>query len=144
VGGLDPDAPPENNIDEIVSKWRMITLKLRALSLKHNKKVIFTELGYCEPSLSYNCSRINQPMPGWQKIMAQYYEAIFKNFESQDWFEGVFWWNWTPDFAFGGPNNQCMSPQWKPAEDVLRKYYHGDPKIIPIRPTYEPICQCTL
>ena len=42
----------------------------------------------------------------------------------ETWFLGAFWWNWnSDDGSLGG--DDFLSPQWKPAQDVLRKYYRA-------------------
>ena len=44
----------------------------------------------------------------------------------------AFWWNWNTDpGAFTA--DDCLTPQFKPAEDVLRKYYRASlPKPTPV------------
>ena len=135
--------PNSNDIKGIVNKWQRTKNALYNLSKRWNKRVIFTELGYCKGQLSYQCTRDKEYRPKDQVAMRNYYEAVFETFGNDDWFMGVFWWNWTPDFAYGGKDDNCMTPQWKPAESVLRQYY-SELKPRPQRPSYAPVCQCTL
>ena len=37
---------------------------------------------------------------------------------------GAFWWNWDTDPG-SFENDDCLTPQFKEAEDVLRKYYRA-------------------
>ncbi len=63
--------------------------------------------------------------------------------ENSDWVAGIFWWSWFSDPGLGGPNDACITPHDKPAEDVLRKYFGGDrPRLSSENFTRE--CPCTL
>ncbi len=53
------------------------------------------------------------------------FEAILQAFTPNEWFEGVFWWNWPTDAAVGGALDSCATPSYKPAEFVLRDWYHA-------------------
>lgn len=135
------------SIELIKEKWQGIIERLQKLSQNNNNKpIVFTELGYCHPILSFRCSQTLQPnQRDYHIISSWYYEAFFEAFApyKDTWFKGVFWWNWTPDNAYGGDNDDCMTPQWKLAEDVLRTYYGATlPK--PEKPKTEPVCKCVL
>ena len=69
---------------------------------------------------------------------AAQYEAVFRAMDGQDWFLGAFWWNWDADpGAF--ELDDCLTPQFKPAEDVLRRYYRANaPK--PSPPSFPALC----
>ena len=57
---------------------------------------------------------------------------MFEAFRGEDWFLGAFWWNWNVDDGSYAGSDDFLSPQWKPAEDVLRKYYQEtEPKPMP-------------
>ena len=72
---------------------------------------------------------------------AYHYEALFLatvNATKDGWFLGAFFWNWDTDPAYG-PGDVCLSPQWKPSEDVLRRYYRAtEPR--PAIPPFPPMC----
>jgi len=134
---------PSNSVSSIQQKWQDTREKLKALSDQYNKPVIFTEIGYCKGKLSYKCDQGSSKRPLQEKNMANYYEAVFQTFGEDNWFHGVFWWNWVPDHSFGGDFDHCMSPQYKPAELVLRKNY-GGPQEIPKMPEEPAVCKCVL
>lgn len=74
------------------------------------------------------------------KQQAIHYEALFEAVRGEeDWFMGAFWWNWNTDDGDTGLYDDFLSPQWKPAEDVLRKYYRATAKK-PTRPTWPAMC----
>ena len=81
--------------------------------------VALTEIGYC----SGQCSRKHTPSAADYAAHQTHYEAVFEAFRgSEAWFLGAFWWNWVSDpGAF--EQDDCLTPQGKPAEDSLRRYY---------------------
>jgi len=75
--------------------------------------------------------------------MATQYTGLIDFWKEVDWFEGVFWWNWTTDNNFGGLDNYCMDPKFKPAQYVLWKHY-GGMTTAPPTPDGDAQCSCTL
>eukprot|EP01027_Heterolobosea_sp_BB2_P015665 GEZU01022415.1.p1 GENE.GEZU01022415.1~~GEZU01022415.1.p1 ORF type:complete len:309 (+),score=64.90 GEZU01022415.1:135-929(+) len=135
TGGNKPPA-----LEEIIRAWQPIVERLQNLSLTFNRPVILTEVGYCSGS----CQRGTVPTPDDLDTQSLYYEAAIRALGvHQDWFHGMFWWNWPTDAAAGGEDDVCMTPQFKPAEWVLRKYYRAT-QPIPQRPSYPPVCLCTV
>ena len=61
-----------------------------------------------------------------------HYAAVFEAFrDDADWFLGAFWWNWNTDPGVA-QGDDCLTPQFKDAEDVLRLYYRAQaPKPAP-------------
>ena len=43
-------------------------------------------------------------------VQAKMYEAFLIAVKDVPWFKGVFWWDWSTDFAYGGSDNACMTP----------------------------------
>lgn len=135
---------------------------LQNLTSRWKKKIIFTELGYCSGNCPLGSGNTNLK---WQEKM---YEDAFLSLGGVDFLEGVFFWNWDTDLNFGGlqnckkdldclvPNSwfqthysyqfqyyvleDCASPQWKPAQNILIKYYGGDGKMTMTRQS--PQCSC--
>ena len=61
-----------------------------------------------------------------QYTHALQYQAVFEAFRDESYFSGAFWWNWnTDDGHFAPGTDDCLTPQNKPAEDVLRLYYRA-------------------
>lgn len=118
-------------------------LKLRTLSRKFNKNVIITEIGFC----SGNCligKRDEPPMLTDHYIQAYFYETFIKIFSKETFIKGFFWWAWNSDPYYGGDSDNCISPQHKIAEYVLRNYYGGDMHTLNYHPEERPKCLCTI
>ena len=89
---------------------------------------MFTEYGYrsmdkCTeaPWLSNNTGPVN--------MLAQQhaYEALYKKFIPQPWFAGGFLWKWhVNDSNAGGLSNNNYTPQHKPVEIIIKKWYGND------------------
>ena len=135
---------------DLAEVWRPIEKQLEALHKKWNKTIIFSEMGYCSGNEGYCFANgVRPPMSPLTtnaslQAQATQYDAAMTAMVKYEWFEGVFWWNWATDAAFGGTNNACMDPKFKPAEDMLRKWYNAtQPKPSP-PPGMAPICECWL
>eukprot|EP00912_Choanoflagellata_sp_UC4_P001936 UC4_evm2s1242 len=111
---------------ELVRGWNPHKKILRSLHKKYNKSIVFTEIGFC----SGQCSRDHSPSRSDLSWHAAQYEAVFEAFRGeQNWFLGFFFWNWDTDPTSPLLHDDCLTPQGKPAEDVLRKYYRAtEPK----------------
>lgn len=136
------------SVSQLLKVWAPVEKQLEALHVKYNKSIVFTEVGYCS-GVNGSCFDNGAPRPPQSTTAASLvaqaaqYEALMLAMTKYPWFEGVFWWNWATDAAFGGDNNSCMDPKFKPAEDVLRRWYRAtQPK--PKPPQYAPICECWL
>jgi len=65
------------------------------------------------------------PGEGDPQLQARRYEAIFRAFYNQPWFEGMYWWKIGSN-GFGGPGDTSLTPWGKPAMDVVKKWYEGE------------------
>lgn len=121
-------------VAELTGAWQPYVQLAEQLHRQYNRTVAFTEIGYC----SGHCSRHHTPGGNDYERHAMHYQAVFEAFRAKSWFEGAFWWNWDTDpGAFA--RDDCLTPQWKPAEDILRRYYRAThPK--PPRPTQPAQC----
>jgi len=88
------------------------------------KPVIFAEIGY--RSIDYAAARPYE----WGTSgtyngnnQKNCYEAFFRKFYNQDWFQGSFFWNWLTSPTAGGSGDLDYTPQNKPAENVLKAWY---------------------
>lgn len=131
-------------LDQLIQAWKPIVSQLYNLSVFWNKTVVMTETAWASsPYGVWNKPHIaNSSDLQTQSIRFEAILEAFGNNKSQEWFEGVFWWNWPTDPAFNGDLNSCATPSYKPAENVLRKYYRAT-KPIPKPPDFPPLCHCT-
>lgn len=98
-----------------------------------DKPIIFTEIGYGSHDYAAfkpwaGVNRLLAPVRGDTAmpnpgLQARAYSAAFRVFQDKEWFKGFFWWNWLPWSDGGGECSVGFTPQNKPAQDSLQKYY---------------------
>jgi len=118
--GVDAYFPlSAKTVPDLVYEWIPILDKLQGLAQSINKQIAFTEIGYPVGTglRDYHPTQADYDL---QKIK---YEAVVDATKSLGWFLGVFWWNWETDAGYA-PGDDCFTPQWKPAVNVLRDYYN--------------------
>jgi glycosyl hydrolase family 113 len=115
--------------DELVDAWSPIAARLRALSERVSRPIVFTEIGYHSA-----CGAFSKP---WEWSMrgakphaqdqASGYEAVARVFHGEPWFGGVFWWKWHAKRknvpAKDGDTD--FTPQGKPASALLAKQFRA-------------------
>jgi len=96
---------------------------LRNLAQAYEKPVLFTEVGF--PSLATAAARpwAETAAPIDLELQRRCYEAVFKAFSFRPWFGGMYWWKW-PSHGVAGPYDPTHYPAGKPAEGVLRTWFH--------------------
>lgn len=119
-------------VTQIKDAWAPIVLSLRELSQKWDRPIIFTEVGYQ--------SRDGTNQTPWNvesesidlQEQADCYQALFDAFEGQEWWQGVFWWNWTTNPNQGGTLDTDFTANNKPAENILIESFSGMPRPTPM------------
>lgn len=97
--------------------------KVEAVQQKFHLPVIFTEAGF--PSLEqgnrwpWNDSR---QAPVALELQKQCYEALFRAFYNQPWFEGMYWWKVGTN-GYGGAEDGSLTPWNKPAMLAVQHWY---------------------
>ncbi|MDH3456119.1 MAG: hypothetical protein OER90_04690 [Gemmatimonadota bacterium] len=111
-------------VNHLVEAWAPIRDRLASLSSRVGRRVLFTEIGYK--------SHVNATARPWQwelsglpdpSLQRAAYEAAFRVFWHEPWFAGFYWWKWKPNATSDEEHARDFSPQGKPAETVLRRYY---------------------
>lgn len=116
------------SVQELVKQWAVYKAWAKGVSQKYLKPVVFTEIGYC----SGQCSRTHTGSQMDAAQQARHYQALFEAMRGEEaWFLGAFWWNWNSDDG-RAEGDDFLSPQHKPAEDILRRYYRA---VMPKPPT---------
>ena len=59
-------------------------------------------------------------------MQAACYEAFFEVFWGESWFAGAYFWKWFPELKPRQVGNRGFTPQGKPAERVMARWYAGD------------------
>ena len=131
--GVDAYFPISESItptaEEVHYLWSPFVRKLGEFALKKQKKIVFTEYGY---------RSVNKPVwKQWEiewesdyenvnlEAQVNSYEGIFRAVWNQPWFAGGFIWKWYPEpmHYTGTYHNSDYTPQNKPVESVIRKWY---------------------
>ena len=115
-------------VEELKSAWveRGWLALLENLSNKYQKPIIFSEIGY-ESKDGANkqplSDQIDLPLDLQEQVDC--YQAVLEVFLSKPWMKGIFWWQWfaNPLWPPIGPSDKRYTPQGKPAEEVLKKFY---------------------
>eukprot|EP01017_Pseudomicrothorax_dubius_P045783 TRINITY_DN7972_c0_g1_i1.p1 TRINITY_DN7972_c0_g1~~TRINITY_DN7972_c0_g1_i1.p1 ORF type:complete len:380 (+),score=58.64 TRINITY_DN7972_c0_g1_i1:110-1249(+) len=141
VRSNSPYPRTETDVPDVVRNWQNIdSSTIKPLSDRFNKPVLFTEIGFCTGG---NCERSYNVSENDIKSHGFLYDGMLEAFKNVTHWKGVFFWGWMADGAYGGPKDMCMSPQYKPAEDALRKHFGATlPKMR--QPPYPATCLCTI
>jgi hypothetical protein len=108
----------------LVLAWQPHIVRMRALSARWRKPIVFTELGYRSADYSaWKQWEITRQAPVNLEAQANAYAAFFEAVWPQPWFGGVYWWKWFSFLEDGGPDNNDYTPRGKPAEIVLGRHY---------------------
>ncbi len=135
------NVPDDATVPQLVDAWQPIVAKLANLSSFWQRPVLFTEIGYC----STDCKRSAVPVTAADlTFQARRYEAVMTAFRPFQWHTGFFWWAWSTDPGSGGQQDRCITPAYKPAENVLRSFYGGSTQPVPSSPPVPPTCPCTV
>jgi hypothetical protein len=112
------------SVDDLLAGWSPFRQKLQQLSEKWGKPLILTEIG------ARSILGGAQNPWDWQRqgpvdldVQENFYEAALRSVAGQGWMAGMYWWQWSPDPAEGGPEDTGYTPHGKPAEAVLRSWY---------------------
>ncbi|MGN0691237.1 MAG: glycoside hydrolase family 113, partial [Oscillospiraceae bacterium] len=102
--------------------------RLKAVSEKFGKKVIFMEIG-CRSAKG--CSAMpwdfqHKDLPFDEDEQDRFYSSALKAFSNEPWFDGFFWWDWQtkldPNVQYG--TDTGFSIIGKKAEKTLTEWYH--------------------
>ena len=127
--GIDAYFPLSNektpDIKSLIKAWKPYKTKIKNLSEKFNKKIVFTEFGYQskdftaqEPWNHSKKSDVN--LVAQQNALA----VILANFWKEKWFAGGFLWKWYDNHEdVGGIYDTDYTVQNKPAELMIAKFY---------------------
>ena len=136
------------SLEQFMNAWKPIQEQLINMNKYWNKTIIMTEIGECS-GINRGCTgngkKINSSngLPTNESLQSQmtFYESVLMTFSNMSFFEGIFWWNWDTDSVFGGLNNSCLTPAYKPAETLLREWYYAQ-EPPPPPPNYSVQCEC--
>lgn len=120
--------PYDELVDEMKANWNRVKDEMKAFSDKWNKKVVFIEIG-CRSARG--CASMpwdfeHKDLPIDQDEQAAFYDACLATFGKEEWFGGMFWWDWSTyiynDKETADKDNG-FNIHLKKAEEVLKKWY---------------------
>lgn len=130
--GVDAYFPLENaatpNLEVLLKNWHPLKKQLETFAQKHKKQIVFTEYGYmsCDYTAWQNWENEANRSGVGLNLEAQSiaFEALYKTLWKEDWFGGGFIWKWYHNYEkSGGGNDKDYTPQNKPAEKIISKWY---------------------
>jgi hypothetical protein len=113
---------------DLVAAWEPDFRKIKSFCEKHRKPILFTEYGYMSidgaAGKHWELESNRKQLASNMIAQSNAYEALFKKFWNEEWFAGGFLWKWFYyDDTAGGLEHNGFTPQNKPVEKVIRKYY---------------------
>jgi hypothetical protein len=115
---------PSPNRAALIDAWQPIARRLEALSVKHQKPVLFTEIGYrSADGAAWRQWEIPRDAPLNLEAQRVAYEAFFVTMWPRPWVLGAYPWKW---FSYPNHSGQASNDyefENKPAADVIRRYY---------------------
>lgn len=107
------------NLKEIKDGWNIHIDKLKSISKKHNKQILFTEVGYRNDNFA------TQNPWEWGNFLQRFYRkksdktqmlayiALYEKLWNKDWFAGTFPWEWkSSDFPIYKKPSQNIIAIW--------------------------------
>ncbi len=113
-------------VDELRAGWQKWKVELKELSENLERPILFTEYGY--RSMDYTAKKPWLVDRNEENVnltaQANAKQALFEEFWGEPWFAGGFLWKWFIHHErSGGNEDNRFTPQNKPAEQVVQKYY---------------------
>lgn len=113
------------SVADLRKAWNPHKVKIKYYADSLNTSVLFTEYGF--RSRDFSADKPWESDRGGNinlDLQSNAYEALFEELWSEDYFAGGFLWKWFPDYEkVGGLENTGFTPQRKPVEKVIKKYY---------------------
>lgn len=100
---------------------------IAAVQARWQKPVVFTRIGFASYANSPGRWDVYPDQHAEMSAQANGYEGTMEAWQDTPWLTGLFWTSWSSDANAGGPADPGDTPQNKPAEQVLRQWYGGQP-----------------
>lgn len=123
------------SLEAIEDGWNKHITAMEQLHEKHQKPILFTEVGYKSESKAtikpWEWSSILSPLTSKKSDRTQQlaYEALFKKTWHQPWLSGIYVWEWNNRTSEESAETDLdFSPRFKPAENTIAKWYGKEVK----------------
>ncbi len=116
------------SIEAFQNGWRSLSDSLEAFSEQKGRKILFTEYGF--KSIDYvsagHWNYREDTLRANMTNQSSAYEGLYRSVWQEDWLAGGFLWKWHMHHAeAGGSTNKRYTPQNKPAQAVIAKWYNA-------------------
>lgn len=118
---------PHPSADQLEAAWGAIRDRILTWQATIDRPLLFTEVGWCSQE---GCSRApwnyyhsQEATSAGHAEQAANYEAFIRAWSGRPQVAGLIFWEWTP--APGGPDDFDYTPKNKPAQAVLREFFHA-------------------
>lgn len=116
------------SIEDLRKAWKPHKKLIKTYADSLKRPILFTEYGF--RSRDFSTSKPWESDRGGNinlSIQSKAYEAFFQEVWQEDYFAGGFLWKWFPNYyEVGGQDNTGYTPQRKPVEKVIKRYYGLD------------------
>lgn len=124
------DTPEGASVEQLVAAWQPHRQRIAKLQSKFMKPVLFMEVGYRAVA---DCHRQPWLYSGGRpdaQAQARAYEAVFRAFAGESWWQGAYFWKTYSDPARAavGDEDTDFCFRGHPAESVVGKWYGGLPQ----------------
>lgn len=127
-------------VKELVKAWKPVKSQLKAFAQSAGKPVVFVEMGYRNIDntawrsweMEYKQVKTN-PL-----AQANAFEAFFTSVWNEPWFGGALIWKWYDYHERIGIENDDWTPQNKPAQQVIKKYFKPGGDVVDVGDAPKP------
>ncbi len=111
--------------EELREGFRRALGAVRSVHQRYQKPVLVTEIGFTSTAAPWREPHVrDRSKPVNLDDQARVYEIAFRELAgTRSWIRGIYWWKWPSDLEHGGEQHTGFTPNRKPAEDVVRKWY---------------------
>ncbi|MEZ4774252.1 MAG: hypothetical protein R3D00_13795 [Bacteroidia bacterium] len=109
---------------ELRAGFRKIAQNIQKISEKHNKPIVFTEVGFRSieaPWIQPHAEAGDSPYRETDQALC--YEIVLETMKDQPWFKGLYWWKWPSYLDHTDRDPTDYNPFGKEAEAVLQSFY---------------------
>ena len=110
--------------EELRDGAELVAYRMGTVYNRYRKPLLITEIGYKSspaPWITPYEYRGNTPVNLEHQSRA--YEAMLSAMQGNYWWRGIYWWKWPSHLEDGGPLDTDFTPNDKPAQDVVARWY---------------------
>jgi hypothetical protein len=126
---------PDPSLDTLRARWQAHRAALAEVHRRTGKPILFTEVGYrsarSAAEAPWRWPEEEGGVAPDSALQARCYRAFLSAMDQTPWFAGALIWKWHPRGSQRDPT--AFTPQGKPAERVLYRWFTGAGPDVPIR-----------